>query len=101
MRTKRMLVPHGLYFAIVAIISTTSLAAEIEQADLILLNGKIITVDAQYTIGQAVAIKGSKILKVGDDREIMALAGPQCHIIELENNTVTPGLVDSHYHLMY
>jgi predicted amidohydrolase YtcJ len=96
-----MLVPGRLCLAIVTIISTTSLAAEIEEADLILLNGKIITVDAQDTISQAVAIKGSKILKVGDDQEIMALAGPQCQIIELENNTVTPGLVDSHYHLMY
>ena len=70
-------------------------------ADLILLNGKIITVDAQDTIGQAVAIAGGRILKVGGDQEIAALAGPQCRTIDLKGKTVTPGLIDSHYHLMY
>ncbi len=71
------------------------------QADLILYNGKVITVDAADHICQAVAIEGDKILAVGTDPEIMALAGPQCQLINLQGKTVTPGLIDSHYHMMY
>ncbi len=72
-----------------------------EQADLILYNGKVITVDAADNIYQAVAIEGDKILAVGTDTEILALAGPQCRFINLQGKTVTPGLIDSHYHMMY
>ncbi len=71
------------------------------QADLILFNGKVITVDPQDRIVQAVAVKGDKILGVGTDAEITPLAGPQCTMIDLRGKTVTPGLIDSHYHLMY
>src|SRR3990172_498149 len=70
-------------------------------ADLILFNGKVITVDAADQICQAVAVKDGKILSVGNDLEIKALAGPQCKAIDLQGKTVTPGLIDSHYHLMY
>ena len=73
----------------------------VEQADLILFNGKVITVDAEDHIYQAVAVKGDKILAVGNDLAIRALAGPQCKTIDLRGKTVTPGLIDSHYHLMY
>ncbi len=72
-----------------------------EQADLILFNGKIITVDSQDNVYQAIAICGERILAVGNDTEIKALAGPQCQMIDLNGKTVTPGLIDSHYHLMY
>ena len=72
-----------------------------EGADLILFNGKIITVDSQDNIFQAVAIQGDTILAVGSDLEIKPLAGPECKMIDLNGKTVTPGLVDSHYHLMY
>jgi len=74
---------------------------QITVADLILLNGKVITVDAQDTIGRAVAIAEGKILKVGGNLEVLALAGPQCRTIDLKGKAVTPGLIDSHYHLMY
>jgi len=73
----------------------------VDTAVLILFNGKIITVDPQEHIYQAIAISGDKILKVGSDLEIMALAGAPCKTIDLKGKTVTPGLIDSHYHLMY
>lgn len=72
-----------------------------EEADLVLFNGKIITVDGQDRIAQAVAIREGKVTKVGPTQEILLLAGPQCRRIDLKGLTVTPGLVDSHYHLMY
>ena len=76
------------------------LAAE-DKADLILHGGKVITVDPSDHIFQAVAIQGEYVLAVGSDAEMLALAGPHCRMIDLNGKTVTPGLVYSHYHLMY
>jgi predicted amidohydrolase YtcJ len=71
------------------------------QADLILVNGKIITVDSQDNIAQAVAVKGGRIVKVGRNKEIKALAASGTTVIDLGGKAVTPGLIDAHYHLMY
>ncbi len=76
-------------------------AAATEQADLILFNGKVITVDAQDHIYQAVAINGDKIIAVGSNLTINALAKPNCKFVDLQGKCVSPGLIDSHYHLMY
>ncbi|MBN1352659.1 amidohydrolase family protein [candidate division KSB1 bacterium] len=78
-----------------------SLSLPAEKADLILLNGKIITVDVDDHIYQALAAKEGKILAVGSDSEIKTLVGPQSKMIDLKGKCVTPGLIDSHYHLMY
>jgi predicted amidohydrolase YtcJ len=70
-------------------------------ADLVLFNGKIITVDPSDSISQAVAVKDGKILKVGKNSEISRLIGPQTEVIDLQGKCVTPGIVDSHIHLLY
>ncbi len=88
-----------LLFALILLISAQVLS--MEQADLILINAKVITVDAQDHISQAVALAKGQILAVGKEKEIRALAGPQSKVIDLRGKTVTPGLVDSHYHLLY
>jgi predicted amidohydrolase YtcJ len=72
-----------------------------DAAEFILYNGKVITVDTQDHVYQAVAIAAGKVLQAGDNATILALAGPQCKMIDLNGKTVTPGLVDSHYHMMY
>ena len=72
-----------------------------ENPDLILFNGKIITVDPQGNIFTAIAIKNGRILKLGDDAGIKPMAAPGCKMIDLKGKTATPGLVDSHYHVMY
>jgi predicted amidohydrolase YtcJ len=69
--------------------------------DLILFNGKIITVDPQGSIFKAMAIKNGRIIKLGEDAEIKSLAKQGCRMIDLKGKTATPGLVDSHYHVMY
>src|SRR6266853_1388422 len=68
--------------------------------DVILSNGKIITVDERFTIAQAVAIKGDRIVAVGTNQEIVRLAGPATRRIDLRGRTVTPGLIDNHMHLL-
>jgi hypothetical protein len=68
--------------------------------DLILSNGKIVTVDDRFTIAQAVAVRGDRIVAVGANAEIGRLAGPATRRIDLGGRTVTPGLIDNHMHLL-
>jgi predicted amidohydrolase YtcJ len=68
-------------------------------ADTILINGKVITVDAKDTTAQAIAIKDGLIQAVGTTTAIRALAGSSTKIIDLAGKTLTPGLVDPHNHL--
>ena len=68
--------------------------------DLILSNGKIITVDERFTIAQSVAIRGERIVAVGTNQEISRLAGPNTRKIDLLGKSVIPGLIDNHMHLL-
>ncbi|MBW2368643.1 MAG: amidohydrolase family protein, partial [Deltaproteobacteria bacterium] len=67
-------------------------------ADKILTNGKIITVDAQDSIVEAVAIKNGRFLATGTTDEIKDLASSKTDVLNLEGKTVTPGIIDSHTH---
>ena len=68
-------------------------------ADLALLDGKVITVVSDNSIVQAVAIKGGRILAVGDNAVIRELIGPTTHVIQLHGKTVLPGFIDAHTHI--
>ena len=74
------------------------LCAQAANADLVLLNGKVITVDAGDHVAQAVAIAGGKIIAVGTNAEVTKYAGPGTRRIDLLGRTVTPGLLDAHAH---
>lgn len=67
-------------------------------AETILLNGKLITMDASDSIAEAVAIRNGKILAVGSRAVVMSYAGPGTRVIDLHGLTATPGLIDSHLH---
>ena len=75
-------------------------AATAEQADLILRNGKVVTVDDRFAITQAIAIKGERVLATGRNADIAKLAGPATRTIDLKGKTVIPGLIDNHAHFM-
>jgi predicted amidohydrolase YtcJ len=68
-------------------------------ADLVFYNGNVTTVDEKFSIKQAIAIRGNKILKVGTDAEALRLAGPNTRKIDLKGRSVIPGLIDSHSHV--
>jgi len=68
-------------------------------ADVILKNGRVITVDSAFTIATAVAIAGDSILAVGSDEVIAAYAGPATRIIDLNKRPVIPGITDGHAHM--
>jgi predicted amidohydrolase YtcJ len=67
-------------------------------ADMILVNGKIVTVDNKFSIAEAVAVSHGKILAVGTTREIKKYSDSHTQIIDLKGKTVIPGLIDSHLH---
>jgi predicted amidohydrolase YtcJ len=69
-------------------------------ADLVLNNGKIITMDAQESISQAVAVKFGKIIAVNDNSYIKNYIGEETIVIDLLGKTVIPGLIDSHGHFI-
>jgi predicted amidohydrolase YtcJ len=73
-------------------------AARAQTPDLILIHGKILTVDAKDSIVEAVAIAKGKIIAVGTTAEIQRMAGPATRIADLHGLTATPGLIDTHGH---
>ncbi|MCA1560912.1 MAG: amidohydrolase [Acidobacteria bacterium] len=66
--------------------------------DVILFNGKIVTIDPAFTYAQAVAIAGGRFVAVGSDVDVRPLAAPQTRLVDLRGRTVIPGLADNHLH---
>jgi predicted amidohydrolase YtcJ len=93
--------PEGLhYFCVLAAVATIA-AAQAPSApapDTLLVNGHIVTVDARFSIAEAVAIAGGKFAAVGTNAAIRKLAGPKTTTIDLHGQTVIPGLADGHLH---
>lgn len=69
-------------------------------ADLALINGKIITVDAKFSYAEAVSVKDGRIQLVGSTEEVKKLTGPDTKVVDLDGKTVMPGLYDSHIHVV-
>jgi predicted amidohydrolase YtcJ len=69
-------------------------------ADIIFHNGRILTMTTGLPIEQAIAVKDELILAVGDDAQILALAGAETHVVDLGGKTLMPGFVDPHTHLL-
>ncbi len=75
-------------------------ADKIKHADLVLLNGNIITVDSNNTIVEAIAVIDDKIVSLGSSDEINNLVGDSTDVIDLKGKTAIPGFIDSHAHLI-
>ncbi|MBX6311326.1 MAG: amidohydrolase [Isosphaeraceae bacterium] len=67
-------------------------------ADLVIRNAKVITVDRDFRIAEAVAIRGDRILAVGTDEAVRRRAGPETRTIDAGGRALLPGLYDSHVH---
>lgn len=93
-------------FCLLALIGTVAFAAGCapQQAEpdpsYVFLNGKILTVDENFSVAQAIAVRGNRIAAVGSTQEIRALAGAETIEVDLEGRTVIPGLIDSHLHYL-
>jgi len=69
-------------------------------ADAVYVNGRVWTVDPAKPEAQAVAVWRGRILRVGTDAEVKALAGPRTTVIDLAGRRVVPGFYDSHAHVL-
>lgn len=88
----------GMLLAIAG--ASVFVSAQQAAVDVILSNGKIITVDERFSIAQAIAIRGDRIVAVGTNQETNRLAGPATRRIDLRGRSVMPGLIDNHAHFM-
>ena len=73
-------------------------ALRAQPANLILSHGKIVTADPQFRIADSIAMRGDRILAVGDRAAVAHVAGPGTRQFDLQGKTVLPGLIDSHVH---
>ena len=73
-------------------------AAGVAPADLVLRNGKVVTMDSTNATGQAVAITGDRITAVGTDADIQKYVGANTQVIDLEGHLAIPGFNESHGH---
>ena len=72
----------------------------VADAELIVINGKVVTVDQAGTIAEAVAIRGGRFVAVGTTDQVREIAGPATRVIDARGRTVIPGLIDSHVHAL-
>src|SRR5213596_3437953 len=84
--------------ALLCAIASPALAGD--PADTILVNGKIVTVDQRFTIAQGLAIRGQRIVAVGNNADVLELQGKGTKVIDLKKRTVIPGMIDNHAHFI-
>lgn len=89
----------ALAVSLLACSAASAAASGTGSADLILINGRILTVDAKDSVAEGLAVSAGKIIAVGSSREMSALAGPHTYVLDLKGRTAAPGLIDSHAHI--
>src|SRR4030066_2192710 len=67
--------------------------------DLVMFNGNIVTVDGDFSIAEAVAVKDTKIVGVGKNTDMKKMTGKNTRLLDLKGATVLPGINDAHCHL--
>jgi predicted amidohydrolase YtcJ len=72
--------------------------SQAQPPDVILHHGKVATVDLKFSVAEAIAIRGGRILRAGSNPEILSLKGPGTETLDLAGKMVLPGLIDSHAH---
>ena len=80
--------------------ATRLASAQQHPADLVVTNGRIYTVDAARPVVDAMAIRGGRVVFVGDRAGAKALIGAQTEVLDLDGQTVIPGMTDAHAHVL-
>ncbi len=84
--------------ALSSIILASAVFADQSDITLILHNGRIVTVDAGFSITQAMAVRGNRIVAVGSNEDILRLKAAGTELLDLRGKMVLPGLIDTHVH---
>ena len=100
MFTRPKLIPRSGMMSLVIVVWTLSACTRAPgpAPDTLLYNGNIVTVDAEFSRAEAIAIRDGRFSAVGSNEEIRSLAGPETVAIDLDGRTVVPGLADGHLH---
>jgi predicted amidohydrolase YtcJ len=88
------------FFALLIVLTFSALVLAQAPADLVLINGKIWTVDGSRPEAEAVAVLGNRIAAVGSTEEIRKWIGANTKVMDLQGKRVTPGFNDSHVHFL-
>lgn len=88
-----------IFISLMVLVCLTISCKEQQKADLVLLNGKVATVDSEFSMHQAVAVKGNKIIFTGTSENAADYIGEKTETIELDGELVLPGLIDGHAHM--
>ncbi|MFO0825613.1 MAG: amidohydrolase [Gemmataceae bacterium] len=86
------------FLAFVLLLGSCTFAFADDRADFIVHNAKVVTVDAKFSIAEAVAIRNGKITAVGTNADVLKLKGDKTRLLDAQRKTVLPGLYDSHVH---
>jgi predicted amidohydrolase YtcJ len=100
-RLKRLSGIFFIFLLFVLLILTPATASEDQEADRVYINGKIYTVDEEFSTASTFAVKDGQFVYVGDDVGVKAYIGPLTFVFDLEGKTVIPGLHDAHVHIRY
>ena len=93
--------PRHLAFLLVLVAGVSHPAtAQQAPADLVVTNGRIYTADATRPVVDAMAIRGGRVVFVGDRAGAMALTGASTQVLDLDGLTVIPGMTDAHAHVL-
>ena len=90
--------PCWWFVAVILSAGPSGFSRAAEEADLVLHQGKIVTVDRDFSVRQALAIKGDRVLVTGTNEEVLKTRGPRTKVVDLGGKMVLPGLIDSHTH---
>ena len=85
---------------LLAVLAGRAVAQPPPPADLVLRNGHVLTVDARDTVAAALAVRDGRIVAVGADSAVRPYIGRGTRVIDLHGRTATPGLIDTHAHLL-
>ncbi len=88
-----------IIFGVIALTGIINMSCSSKRADLVLIGGKVATVDKSFSIAEAVAVQNNKIIFVGENKEANKYIDNKTKVIELNGELVLPGLIDSHGHL--
>ncbi len=88
------------FWIVIVSISLLACAPAEEPADLVLMGGRIVTMDAGYPEATALAARGGKLIAVGTDREIDRFIGADTEVIDLGGALAVPGLIEGHAHFL-
>ena len=100
MRHSRSSSLGALALASVVGLTACSGGSDMDAADLVLTGGRVVTVDAANTEGEAIAVRDGRMLAVGSAVDIEAYIGSDTEVVDLDGRMAIPGFIEGHGHFM-